>query len=51
MPSLQEVIQKGESRYTVTVPKTLVELKGWQKGDQLKFTEVDGKVCVENLSR
>jgi len=30
-------IQETKDRYFITLPKTLVQQKGWKKGDQLFF--------------
>jgi len=32
-------LQHTKNQYFVTVPKAIVELKGWRKGDQIHFYE------------
>ena len=51
MPKLQQTYSKKKPVYSITVPKSLVKLKGWEKGDIIEFIESDGKVCLENLSK
>lgn len=50
MPKLQASKDKTEGSvkevYHITVPKTIVKLKGWTKGTILEFKEIDGKVCL-----
>ena len=38
MPKLQEIKDKKDVRYTITIPKQMVEKKGWKKGINLFFT-------------
>lgn len=36
------LLQEGtDGKYTLTIPKRIVELKGWQKGDNIEFFLVD----------
>lgn len=38
---------RAHVRFYVTVPKTLVEALGWEKGDELVFRLVDHKLIME----
>lgn len=42
MPKLQE----SKNRLSLTVPKSVADLKGWKKGQKLKFVERGGYVCL-----
>jgi len=39
-------IQESSGRLSVTVPKSVADLKGWKKGTQLEFKEHAGLVCL-----
>ena len=51
MPRLQQIKQGSNYVFSITVPKSIVKLKGWEKGDTIEFIEQDGKVCLKNLSK
>lgn len=38
MPKLQEIKDKNDVRYMITIPKQMVSKKNWKKGDDLFFT-------------
>ena len=37
MPAKSTLQFPNEKQYTVTIPKSLVEAKGWKKGDKILF--------------
>lgn len=39
-------IQDSKGRLSVTIPKSIADLKGWKKGTQLEFKEHAGLVCL-----
>jgi bifunctional DNA-binding transcriptional regulator/antitoxin component of YhaV-PrlF toxin-antitoxin module len=39
-------IQDSKGRLSVTVPKSIADLKGWEKGTTLEFKEHAGLVCL-----
>lgn len=42
-------IQHQKNRYSITIPKTLVEICGWDKGDEVSFERIsDEKFLIEN---
>ena len=43
----QKVGKKKHSRYSITIPHTIVEFMGWKKGDELEFRLVEGKVMLK----
>lgn len=51
MPKIQEIASKSGTVFTITLPKSIVKLKGWEKGDIVEFTEFNGKICLDNLSK
>ncbi|WP_321430848.1 hypothetical protein [uncultured Methanolobus sp.] len=44
---LQEQIKNGTPQYTVTVPKSLVEAEGFEKGQKFKWVKVQGLYAIE----
>ena len=42
MPKIQEKRQHNNTIYFVVIPKSIIRLKGWKKGDELVFS-VDPK--------
>lgn len=40
-------IQENSNRLSVTIPKSIADLKGWKKGTQLEFKEHAGLVCLQ----
>lgn len=48
MVKLQETIdKKGIPRYSVTIPRDLVDNRGWKKGEKLFFLEDDrGRLII-----
>ena len=51
MPKIQEIKSKSGTVFTITIPKSIVKLKGWEKGDTIEFVESNGKICLDNLSK
>ena len=51
MPKIQETKSKTGVVFTITIPKSIVKLKGWEKGDTVEFVESNGKICLDNLSK
>ena len=49
MVKLQETETSWGKNYTITIPRKYVELVGWKKGDELKFTLIEGKLCLEKI--
>lgn len=41
LPSMPKLQQGPDGRYTITVPRDLVDSKQWHKGDELGFAIVD----------
>jgi len=42
-------IQYQKNRYSITIPKTLIEICNWEKGDQVTFERIsDDKFLIEN---
>jgi len=39
-------VQDSKGRLSVTIPKSVADLKGWKKGTQLEFREHAGLVCL-----
>lgn len=39
-------VQDSKGRLSVTIPKSIADLKGWKKGTQLEFKEHAGLVCL-----
>lgn len=39
-------IQENSNRLSVTIPKSIADLKGWKKGTMLEFKEHAGFVCL-----
>jgi len=39
-------VQDSKGRLSVTIPKSIADLKGWKKGTQLEFKENAGYVCL-----
>lgn len=42
MPKIQEIM----GRFTISIPKDIVKLKGWRKGTVLEFKEQIGIVTL-----
>lgn len=39
-------VQESSGRLSVSIPKSVADLKGWKKGTQLEFKEHAGFVCL-----
>ncbi len=39
-------VQDSKGRLSVTIPKSIANLKGWKKGTILEFKEHAGLVCL-----
>ena len=46
MPKLQAVKKNKSIAYHIAVPKEIVKLKGWKKGDEIIFVERNGVICL-----
>ena len=58
MPKIQKSVSKKKNdegevlaskvgiRHSITIPETIMILKGWKKGDQLEFKEQDGSMII-----
>lgn len=42
-------IQESSNRLSVTVPKSIADLKEWKKGTKLEFKEHAGLVCLVEM--
>ena len=48
MPARSKLQFPNKKQYTVTIPKSLVEAKGWQKGDTVEFFfDEKGRLVLE----
>jgi hypothetical protein len=36
-------LQYSKNQYTLTIPKDIVELEGWSKGQEIKFRRISAK--------
>ncbi len=49
MPKIQETkTTTGFTKY-ITLPKAICDLKGWKRGDILKFEEKDGNITIKKV--
>jgi len=39
-------IQESSNRLSITIPKSVADLKGWKKGTELELKEHAGFVCM-----
>jgi hypothetical protein len=39
-------VQESSGRLSVSIPKSIADLKGWRKGTALEFKENAGFVCL-----
>lgn len=39
-------VQKSSGRLSITLPKSIANLKGWKKGTELELKEHAGFVCL-----
>lgn len=39
-------IQESSNRLSITIPKSVADLKGWKKGTELELKEHAGFVCL-----
>jgi bifunctional DNA-binding transcriptional regulator/antitoxin component of YhaV-PrlF toxin-antitoxin module len=39
-------IQESSGRLSITIPKSIADLKGWKKGTELELKEHAGLVCL-----
>lgn len=39
-------VQESSGRLSVSIPKSIADLKGWKKGTTLEFKEHAGLVCL-----
>jgi len=39
-------VQESSNRLSLTLPKSIADLKGWKKGTQLEYVERSGYVCL-----
>lgn len=39
--------RKKHSRFSITIPRSVVNLMGWQKGDEVEFKLANGKVVLK----
>jgi len=42
---------KRSDRYSITIPKVIVNLMNWEKGDELEFKLVEGKVTISKIKK
>jgi len=42
---------KRSDRYSITIPKVIVNLMNWEKGDELEFKLVEGKVTIYKIKK
>lgn len=50
MAEVRRRLQKtNKDQYTVTIPKTLVQVLGWNAKDQVSFSLLDGKVVLSKI--
>jgi len=43
--------RKGEGIYSITIPKSFVEVKGWKKGMLFKMTVRDDQIILRYVKR
>ncbi|MBN1501942.1 AbrB/MazE/SpoVT family DNA-binding domain-containing protein [Candidatus Woesearchaeota archaeon] len=43
----RKLVLTKQGNYILTVPKQLVQLKGWQPGDSLTFKDQKGSIVIE----
>lgn len=45
-------LQGFYNRYSIIIPRTIVELAGYEKADELKFEFCgQGKICLEKIEK
>ena len=47
MPIIQESKTTTGKNKWITLPKAICDLKGWERGDILKFEEKDGNIIIK----
>lgn len=40
-----------KDQYTVTIPKTLVQILGWEDKDEIEFGFEDGKITLSRVKK